>query len=129
METMKLCMNMTNIINLYLIIHAKLLQPVDGNIHVADYHPDEDSGDTEINKKKPFRPEGIVTTQRDNVIVADIDTSTLHILNNSGELIKHIKTTDNGITYPNSLAFSQTGQLYIGCSTPGETTAKEAKII
>ncbi|VDI04790.1 Hypothetical predicted protein [Mytilus galloprovincialis] len=40
-------------------------------------------GDTEINKEVSFGPEGIVTTPRDNVIVADIDTHTLYILNNS----------------------------------------------
>ncbi|VDI77129.1 Hypothetical predicted protein [Mytilus galloprovincialis] len=124
---------------------ARITTTSDSNIHVADFHPDADSGkvvvlgpggdviniykgDTEINKKKPFRPVEIVTTPRDNVIVADMDTHTLHILNNSGELITHIKTTDNGIAYPNSLAFSQTGQLCIGCSTPGDSTAKEAKI-
>ncbi|VDH94623.1 Hypothetical predicted protein [Mytilus galloprovincialis] len=104
-----------------------------GNIHVVDYDPDEDSGkvvvlgprgdvtniykgDTEINKKKPFRPKGIVTTPRDNVIVADTDTDTFHILNNSGHLITYIKTTDNGIKGAYSFAFAPMGQLYIGCS-------------
>ncbi|XP_076104382.1 uncharacterized protein LOC143073036 [Mytilus galloprovincialis] len=116
-----------------------------GNIHVSDYHPGEGSGkvvvlgkagdviniykgDTEINKEEPFRPEGIATTPRDNVIVVDPYTDTLHILNNSGQLITYIKTTDNGIAYPNAFAFSQMGQLYIGCSTPGDSTAKDAKI-
>ncbi|XP_071169012.1 uncharacterized protein [Mytilus edulis] len=116
-----------------------------GNIHVADYDTDEGSGkvvvlgpggdvihiykgDTDINKKKPFKPVGIVTTPRDNVIVDDIDTHTLHILNNSGHLITYIKTTDNGIKYPCSLAFSPTGQLYIGCAQQQGSTAKEAKL-
>ncbi|XP_071169267.1 uncharacterized protein [Mytilus edulis] len=116
-----------------------------GNIHVSDSDPNGDrskvvvlgkagdviniyNGDTEINKKVPFSPAGIVTTPRDNVIVVDIDIDTLHILNNSGHLITYIKTTDNGIERPYSLAFSQTGQLYIGCSKPGDSTAKEAKI-
>ncbi|XP_071150290.1 uncharacterized protein [Mytilus edulis] len=116
-----------------------------GNIHVADYTTDEGSGkvvvlgrggdviniykgDTEINKNKPFIPEGIVTTSRDNVIVADLDTCTLHILNNSGQLITHIKTPDNGQEYPHALTCSQMGQLYIGCSQRKRSTSKEAKL-
>ncbi|XP_076104387.1 uncharacterized protein LOC143073038 [Mytilus galloprovincialis] len=116
-----------------------------GNIHVADYCPGEYSGkvvvlgkggdviniykgDTEINNKKPFRPEGIVTTPRDNVIVTDMNTDTLHILNNSGHLITYIKTTDNGIERPCSLAFTPTGQLYIGCTAPEDSAAKDAKL-
>ncbi|VDI53788.1 Hypothetical predicted protein [Mytilus galloprovincialis] len=115
-----------------------------GNIHVANYCPGEYSGkvvvlgkggdviniykgDTEINKK-PFRPVGIVTTPRDNVIVVGADTHTLHILNNSGELITYIKTTYNGIEGPYSLAFTQTGQLYIGCTESNDSTTKEAKL-
>ncbi|XP_076104397.1 uncharacterized protein LOC143073045 [Mytilus galloprovincialis] len=118
-----------------------------GNIHVSDYDPDleEDSGkvvvlgpggdviniykgDTEINKEEPFKPEEVVTTPRDNVIVVDLDTETLHILNNSGQLITYIKTTDHGIKDPFALAFSPTGQLYIGCSKLNSSTAKEAKL-
>ncbi|VDI33141.1 tripartite motif-containing protein 71 [Mytilus galloprovincialis] len=116
-----------------------------GNIHVVDYYKDGDSGkvvvlgkaddviniykgDTEINKKVPFIPEGIVTTPRDNVIVVDLATNTLHILNNSGHLITYIKTTDIGIEDAYSLAFSQTGQLYIGCNEANDSTAKEAKL-
>ncbi|XP_076104199.1 uncharacterized protein LOC143072915 [Mytilus galloprovincialis] len=115
------------------------------NIHVADCDSDEDSGrvvvlgqagdviniydgDTDINKKKPFRPSAVVTTPRDNVIVVDPDTGTLHIMNNSGQLITYIKTTDHGIEGAGSLAFSPTGQLYIGCSRGVRSTAKEAKI-
>ncbi|XP_071169057.1 E3 ubiquitin-protein ligase TRIM71-like [Mytilus edulis] len=116
-----------------------------GNIHVADYDIVERSGkvvvlgpggdvihiykgDTDINKKKPFRPSTVVTTPRDNVIVADPESHTLHILNNSGQMITYIKTTDHGIERPFSLAFSQTGQLYIGCSKHVRNTEKEAKI-
>ncbi|VDI82186.1 Hypothetical predicted protein [Mytilus galloprovincialis] len=41
------------------------------------------TGDTEINKDRPFNPTDIVTTPRDNIIVADIFTDTLHILSNA----------------------------------------------
>ncbi|XP_052098620.1 uncharacterized protein LOC127733298 [Mytilus californianus] len=120
-----------------------------GNIQVADYDPNdlglnEDSGklvvlgkardviniykgDSEINKEEPFRPAGIVTTPRDNVIVVDVDTNTLHILNNSGQLITYINTTDHGMG-PNSLSLTPTGQFYIGTTLPEDTTAKEAKL-
>ncbi|XP_063434537.1 uncharacterized protein LOC134715912 [Mytilus trossulus] len=114
-----------------------------GNIHVSDYTSKEEcgkvvvlgqagdviniyKGDTEINKEVPFRPTGIVTTPRDNVIVVDADNDTLHILNHSGQLITYIKTSEHGIEYPYTLAFSSTGQLYIGCTK--DSTAKEAKL-
>ncbi|XP_076104945.1 uncharacterized protein LOC143073356 [Mytilus galloprovincialis] len=84
------------------------------------------TGDTDINKDIPFQPTGIVTTPRDNVIVADLDTCTLHILNNVGLLMTYYKTSDINIIYPLSLAFSQTGQLYIGCSKPKGSKSKDA---
>ncbi|XP_052102172.1 uncharacterized protein LOC127735827 [Mytilus californianus] len=86
------------------------------------------TGDTEINKDRPFFPGDIVTTPRDNVIVADIYTHTLHFLNNAGLLMTYYKTSDINIMLPMSLAFSPTGQLYIGCITPEGSTTKEAKI-
>ncbi|XP_076104394.1 uncharacterized protein LOC143073043 [Mytilus galloprovincialis] len=123
----------------------KITTTSNGYIHVADFDPGEGSGkvvvlgrggdviniykgDTDINKKVPFRPVGIVTTPRDNLVVVDLDIDTLHILNNSGQLITYIKTTDNGIKRPYSLAFTPTGQLYIGCTKQEGSTAKEAKL-
>ncbi|XP_076105659.1 uncharacterized protein LOC143073787 [Mytilus galloprovincialis] len=50
------------------------------------------TGDTEINRDRPFHPTDIVTTPRDNVIVADVRTNTLHILNNAGLLMTWYKT-------------------------------------
>ncbi|CAC5420979.1 unnamed protein product [Mytilus coruscus] len=86
------------------------------------------TGDTEINKDRQFYPTDIVTTPRDNVIVTDMKTCTLHILNNAGLLITYYKTRDINIIFPWSLAFSPTGQLYIGCSTSKSSTTKDAKI-
>ncbi|XP_076104920.1 uncharacterized protein LOC143073343 [Mytilus galloprovincialis] len=113
------------------------------NIHVVDRESDDRyrvvvlgqggdiiniyTGDTEINKDEPFRPEGIMTTPRDNVIVSDPGTNTLHILNNDGFLMTYYKTSDINIMLPMSLVFTQTGKLYIGCSTPGDST-EDAKI-
>ncbi|XP_071170001.1 uncharacterized protein [Mytilus edulis] len=86
------------------------------------------TGDTEINKDEPFLPSGIVTTPRDNVIVADVVTHTLHILNNAGLLMTCYKTSDINIMFPFSLASTPTGQLYIGCGRPPGSTTKEAKL-
>ncbi|XP_063409085.1 uncharacterized protein LOC134692557 [Mytilus trossulus] len=86
------------------------------------------TGDTEINKDIPFNLTDIVTTPRDNVIVSDVSTDTLHILNNVGLLMTYYKTRDINIMLPYSLAFSQTGQLFIGCHTPKGSTTKDAKI-
>lgn len=81
------------------------------------------TGHTEINKDIKFLPGDIVTTPRDNVIVSDWYTSSLHILNNFGLLITRYKTSDINILLPGSLAFTPTGQLYIGRSSlKGNTT-------
>lgn len=116
-----------------------------GNIHVADCDPDSVRGSVvilgqgvdivktylghiDINSHIPFRPESIVTTPRDNVIVADMDTHTIHILNNAGLLMTYHNMKKKGILYPLSLAINTTGQLYIGCSNPKNSDAKETKI-
>ncbi|VDI15372.1 Hypothetical predicted protein [Mytilus galloprovincialis] len=98
-----------------------------GNIHVVDRKvgkegrvvvlvPGSDvinsyKGHHEINKDKPFKPNRIVTTPRDNVMVSDLDTDTIHILDSEGNLKSWFITEDIGILYPFSLAFTPTGQL------------------
>ncbi|XP_071171191.1 uncharacterized protein [Mytilus edulis] len=115
-----------------------------GNIHVVDKVSDHRlrvvvlgqggdiiniyTGDKEINKDRSFLPTDIVTTPRDNVIVADMNTDTLHILNNVGLLMTCYKTSDRNIIYPRSLAFSPTGQLYIGCNRINRSTTKKVKL-
>ncbi|XP_071170892.1 uncharacterized protein [Mytilus edulis] len=86
------------------------------------------TGDREINKDIPFNLRDIVTTPRDNIIVADINTYTLHILNNAGTLVTCYKTSDINIVLLCSLVFTPTGQLYIGCSTPTRSKTKDAKL-
>ncbi|XP_063431458.1 uncharacterized protein LOC134714145 [Mytilus trossulus] len=106
---------------------GRITSTINGNIHVVDKISDDRyrvvvlgqggdiiniyTGDKVINKEVPFSPVGIVTTPRDNVIIADINTHTLHILNNTGLLITYYKTSDINIMFPISLAFSPTGQL------------------
>ncbi|XP_063435806.1 uncharacterized protein LOC134716733 [Mytilus trossulus] len=123
----------------------KITSTRNGNIHVVDGKKSDDryrlvvlgqggdiiniyTGETEINKDKPFRPTDIVTTPKDNVIVADMHTHTLHIMNNAGLLMTYYKTSDINIRYPCSLAFTPIGQLYIGCGRSAGSTKNEAKI-
>ncbi|XP_076101001.1 uncharacterized protein LOC143070686 [Mytilus galloprovincialis] len=115
-----------------------------GNIHVVDRDHGEEGrvvvlttgsdvinsykGHPEINKIIPFKPARIVTTPRDNVIVTDLDTDIIHILDSKGNLVSWYNTADIGIYYPYSLAFTPTGQLYIGCGRQASSTVKDAKI-
>ncbi|VDH98060.1 tripartite motif-containing protein 71 [Mytilus galloprovincialis] len=115
-----------------------------GNIHVVDRCPGKEGrvvvlttgsdvinsykGHPDINKDKTFKPINIVTTPRDNVMVTDLDTQSIHILDSKGNLVSWFDTEDIGILFPYCLAFTPTGQLYIGCGKSANSTAKEAKI-
>ncbi|CAC5404333.1 unnamed protein product [Mytilus coruscus] len=115
-----------------------------GNIQLVDFHKGKKgrvvvlvkgsdmihsyNGDPKINKHKSFKPQRIVTTSRDNVMVTDLDTEIIHILNSNGCLISWYNTKDIGILHPFSLALTPTGQVYIGCTRQAGSTAKEAKI-
>ncbi|XP_063404216.1 uncharacterized protein LOC134687688 [Mytilus trossulus] len=80
------------------------------------------------NEENPFKPVNIVTTPSDNIIVVDLVTYVLHILNNCGNLITHYNTGDLGIEMPHSLCFTRTaGQLYIGC-TRGVGSLEKGKL-
>ncbi|CAC5398416.1 unnamed protein product [Mytilus coruscus] len=115
-----------------------------GNIHVVDCEADSDRGRVvvfgqggdiintymghiNINKDIPFTPVRIVTTPRDNVVVVDVGTEVFHFLNNTGKLLFHYNTKIMIRIHPYCLAFTPTGQLYIGCSRPS-STAKKAKL-
>ncbi|CAC5425935.1 unnamed protein product [Mytilus coruscus] len=115
-----------------------------GNIHVVDREPGQEGrvvvlapgsdiinsyiGHPKINKHKSFKPNRIVTTQKDNVMVTEMNTNTIHILDSMGNLVSWYNTKDIGILHPVSLSFTQTGQIYIGCGAEEGHTAKEAKI-
>ncbi|XP_071162361.1 E3 ubiquitin-protein ligase TRIM71-like [Mytilus edulis] len=116
-----------------------------GNIHVVDKISDDWSGKVvvlgygghiinqytghpTINKSESFKPVHIVTTPSDNVVVMDLDTDILHILNDNGHLISYFNTKDIGIEFPYSLAFNTTGQLYIGCTRAAGSQTKDAKL-
>ncbi|XP_071162338.1 E3 ubiquitin-protein ligase TRIM71-like [Mytilus edulis] len=116
-----------------------------GNIHVVDEISDDSRGKVVIlgqgghiinqytghpiiNKSEPFKPVHIVTTPSDNVVVMDLDTAILHILNDNGHLISYFNTKDIGIEFPYSLAVNTTGQLYIGSTRAASSQTKEAKL-
>lgn len=86
------------------------------------------SGHSAINTEfRPFTPIDITTTPTDNVIVVDMYSSTLHILNFSGQLMRCISTEDKGIAYSYSIRLAREGilyMLYIGTTTIDERTDK-----
>ncbi|XP_071132939.1 uncharacterized protein [Mytilus edulis] len=67
-------------------------------------------------EKQVFIPRGIVATQADNIIISDCDDPevSLHILDNSGNLLTYYDTRDIGIELPFSLTVSSIGLFYIG---------------
>ncbi|XP_076103763.1 uncharacterized protein LOC143072611 [Mytilus galloprovincialis] len=127
-----------------LIYPLSITSTSNGNIHVVDRKQGKEGrvvvlttgrgvinsykGHPEINKVYTFKPNRIVTTPRDNVMVTDLDTHTIHILDSKGRLVSWYNTEDIGILYPLSFGFTPTGQLYIGCGRQAGSTDKEAKI-
>lgn len=76
---------------------------------------------------RPFTPIDLTTTPTDNGIVVDMYSSTLHILNFSGQLLRCISTKDKGIAHPYSIRLAREGflyMLYIGTTTIDERTDK-----
>lgn len=67
-------------------------------------------------EKQVFISRGIVATQADNIIISDCDDPevSLHILDNSGNLLTYYDTRDIGIELPFSLTVSSIGLFYIG---------------
>jgi hypothetical protein len=75
-------------------------------------------GHPQINTEdKPFHPCDIVTTSVGNVIVADCDNDTLHVISGEGELLTYKVMLDQGVIGPASLDIDTWGQLWVGCST------------
>lgn len=87
------------------------------------------SGHPDINTEdRPFTPSDLTTTPADNVIIVDSNSSTLHILNTSGELITYISTKDTGIVEnPFCIGLAMAGHfcmLYIGTMNEEGNTGK-----
>jgi hypothetical protein len=83
-------------------------------------------GHPQINTEdKPFGPWDIVTTSVGNIIVADCDIHTLHVLSGEGELLTYKVMSDQGVIFPQSLDIDTWGQLWVGCDTfKGKSDAK-----
>lgn len=64
-----------------------------------------------------FAPTDIVVTADDNIIIADMFSNALHVLNTNGELIALQNTMEYGIEMPESLSIDKAGYLLIGCDT------------
>lgn len=65
-----------------------------------------------------FSPSSLVTTPKDNVIVADCNTHSLQILNNTGDLLTTLLIKDMGMSEPNNLAITTEGSstvLFVTC--------------
>jgi hypothetical protein len=83
-------------------------------------------GHPQINTEdKPFDPWDIVTTSVGNVIVADYNNHTLHVISGGGELLTYKVMSDQGVIYPVSLDIDTLGKLWVGCNAyEGESDAK-----
>ncbi|CAC5413566.1 unnamed protein product [Mytilus coruscus] len=82
------------------------------------------NGHPTINKEeKLFLPNDMITTPADNIVIPDLLTSTLHILNCEGKFIGYYNLYDIRIIYPSSLALSTEGHMYIGCSNKQDSPA------
>ena len=83
-------------------------------------------GHPQINTEdKPLDPRDIVTTLVGNIIVADYNNHTLHVISGEGELLTYKDMSDQGVIFPMSLHIDTWGQLWVGCSAyKGKSDAK-----
>ena len=85
-------------------------------------------GHPQINTEdKPFYPSDIVTTSVGNIIVADYNNHTLHVISGEGELLTYKDMLDQGVIHPLSLDVDTLGQLWVGCNTY-KSEADDAKV-
>ena len=85
-------------------------------------------GHPQINTEdKPFDPRDIVTTSVGNVIVADYNNHTLHVISGEGELLTYKVMSDHGVIGLLSLDIDTCGQLWVGCNTY-KSEANDAKV-
>ncbi|CAC5386328.1 unnamed protein product [Mytilus coruscus] len=71
-------------------------------------------GHSTVNSEESrFSPSSIVSTPKDNVIVADCDNDTLHILNKTGHLLTTYNTMDTEILFPEHLAITSEGSFIV----------------
>jgi hypothetical protein len=84
-------------------------------------------GQPQINtENKSFDPWDIVPTSVGNVIVAECNNHTLHVISGEGgQLLTYKVMSDQGVIGPYSLDIDTRGQLWVGCSaSKGKSDAK-----
>ncbi|CAC5380960.1 unnamed protein product [Mytilus coruscus] len=82
-------------------------------------------GNPTINsKQRLFHPADILTTPSDNIVVADRNNHTIHILDMNGQIIANKRLSEVGIRFPYSLGTSVPGYFFIGCHSPETDKAK-----
>lgn len=75
------------------------------------------SGNPDINtNNNPFEPADLMTMSSGSILVIDRHISTIHILDNLGQLITYYDLLNIGIIYPYFIDLSSSGNLYIGCT-------------
>ncbi|XP_063447353.1 uncharacterized protein LOC134726877 [Mytilus trossulus] len=74
------------------------------------------------NVDKPFQPESMQSTPLDSVVISDLNNQSIHILDNSCNLIYYKETRDIGIMSPSCVAFTSATLFYLGCSPPASST-------
>lgn len=92
-----------------------------GNIQYYHGHPSVNS------EEAPFRPVSLLVTPKDTILIMDLNTRCLHLLN-SGYFITCYCLKDIGIYQPYSIALAHSGCIYLGTlcdrNTTHETKAK-----
>ncbi|CAC5420221.1 unnamed protein product [Mytilus coruscus] len=73
------------------------------------------SGHPDISRNA-LTPVGLTTTEMDTIIVSDMNSHTLHILNDIGQLLTYVNTME--AKFPYCTTFNTYGKLYLGCSAP-----------
>ncbi|XP_071135688.1 tripartite motif-containing protein 2-like [Mytilus edulis] len=86
------------------------------------------TGHSSINSfNKPFRPMSIQAAPSNNIIVNDVSTNTLHILNQTGKLSAYMNLSDIGIQNGFSLCCNEK-QLFIGSEYDQNKKDTKAKV-
>ncbi|CAG2252073.1 TRIM46 [Mytilus edulis] len=73
------------------------------------------SGKFSVNRYNKFTPLDIVTTIHGHILIADRESSTIHVVSKNGQFIA--KFCHDDIVHPNSLNIDKMGRLLIGCSS------------
>ncbi|XP_052058827.1 uncharacterized protein LOC127699125 [Mytilus californianus] len=75
-------------------------------------------GSPNVIKENTFKPRDLISTQLTNIIITDMDSDIIHIVNTSGQCIHYMNTKDElGIVLPYAVDIENTGTLYIGCNS------------